>query len=240
MSLPLVIGAGKQSIFEVVYSPKTAGALAGQISISSDISGSSSTVSVSGVGMAATALLTASASSVSFGNVAVGKSSVLSVTLTNAGNSNIAVSNVSVSGASYSATGISAGLILSPAQSATLNATFSPLATGNFPGGVTVTSNATNSPATISLSGSGSLTVSHSVTLDWNPSSSVVAGYNIYRSEISGGPYTLLNSGLVAADTYTDRNVVSGLTYYYVIKSVTSAGAESSDSTQASATIPNP
>jgi fibronectin type 3 domain-containing protein len=81
----------------------------------------------------------------------------------------------------------------------------------------------------------------HPTILNWVASTSPnVAGYNIYRSEISGGPYTLLNSGLVAADTYTDRNVVSGLTYYYVIKSVTSAGAESSDSTQASATIPNP
>jgi hypothetical protein len=162
----------------------------------------------------------------------------LSVIVTNAGNSNVTVSKVSVLGAPYSASGVSAGLILAPGQSAALDATFSPLAPGNLPGSVTVASNATNSPVTILLSGNGTQTGAHAVALAWTPTASVVAGYNVYRSEISGGPYSKLDSNIVAADFYTDSTVLGGLTYYYVVTSVTSAGAESADSAQASITIP--
>jgi len=238
MSLPLVIGAGKQSTFNVVFTPKAAGALSGNVSILSDLSSSPSTVPLSGIGTAASAILTTSASSLNFGSVTVGASSALSVTLTNAGNSNVTVSQVSVSGTYYSVSGVSTGLVLAPGQSATLDATFAPTASGNFSGSVTVTSNATNSPATLSLSGTGAQAVSHSVALSWTPSTSVVAGYNVYRSQVSGGPYSKLDSSLVAVESYTDSNVQSGLTYYYVVTSVTSGGVESADSAQASATIP--
>lgn len=244
ISLPLVIGAGKQSTFDVVFLPKTAGALSGVVSVVSDLSSSPITVSLSGMGMAPTALLTSSASSLSFGNVAVGKSGSLTVTLTNSGNSNVTVSKVTVSGVSYSVSGVSAGLILAPGQSATLDATFSPTATGSLPGSVTLASNATNSPATITFSGDGaqtsSQTVSHFVTLSWTPSVSAVAGYNVYRSETSGGPYSKLDPSIVAADFYTDASVLAGLTYYYVVQSVSATGVQSADSTQASATIPTP
>jgi hypothetical protein len=168
----------------------------------------------------------------------IGKSNSLTVTLTNSGNSNVTVSKVSTSGATYSTSGVSAGLILAPGQSATLDATFAPAAAGSLPGSVTVASNATNSPATISLSGAGTQTASPSVSLSWTPSTSTVAGYNVYRSEVSGGPYSRLDSSIVAADSYTDSTVQAGLTYYYVLTSVTSAGVESADSTQTAATIP--
>ncbi len=240
ISLPLTIGAGKQSTFDVVFSPKAAGALSGVISVTSDLSSSPSTVSLSGTGMAATAFLTESASSLNFGNVTVGKSSALSVTLTNSGNSNVTVSKVTVTGAHYSESGVSAGLILAPGQSATLDATFSPLAAGNLSGAVTVASNATNSPATISLAGAGTVTVSHSVVLTWMPSTSTVAGYNVYRSEVSGGPYTKLDSSAVATDSFTDYTVQSGKTYYFVVTSVNTSGVQSADSAQVSATIPTP
>ena len=240
MPLPLTIAAGKQAAFNVIFSPKAPGALSGQVSVMTDLSSSPSTVSVSGTGMAATALLTTSASGLSFGNVAVGKSSALSVTLTNAGNSNVTLSKVSVSGAHFSESGVSAGLILAPGQSATLDAAFSPVSAGSSSGSVTVESNATNSPATIALSGAGMQTSAHFVALTWVPSTSAVAGYNVYRSEASGGPYSKLDSNFVAADSYTDSSVQAGLTYYYVVTSVMSSGIESADSVQTSATIPTP
>ena len=222
-----------------MFSPKAAGAVAGQVSILSDASSSPGAVTLSGIGTATTAVLTQSASSLSFGNIGAGKSSVLSVLLTNAGNSNVTISNVSVLGAAYSASGVSAGLILTPGQSATLDATFSPVAVGNFSGAVTVASNGTNSPNVVSLTGSSQAVV-HLVSLAWTPSVSAVVGYNVYRSEVSGGPYVQLNSGLVATDSYLDSNVQGGITYYYTIKSVTPSGAESANSTQVVATIPSP
>jgi cellulose 1,4-beta-cellobiosidase len=77
-----------------------------------------------------------------------------------------------------------------------------------------------------------------SVLLSWNPSSSSVAGYNIYRGTVSGGPYMKLNSSLCFATTYTDATVQSGRKYYYVTTAVDSNGVESIDSNEAPAAIP--
>lgn len=77
------------------------------------------------------------------------------------------------------------------------------------------------------------------VILNWVASvSSNVAGYNIYRSTTSGGPYTKLNTALVTSTTFTDTTVQPGQTYYYVARAVDSANNESANSNQASATIP--
>jgi hypothetical protein len=240
ISLPLVVRAGKEAALDIVFSPKAPGALSGTVSVLTDASSSASVVSLSGAGMAATPFLTTSTSQLMFGSVAIGKTGALSVTLTNSGNYNVAVSNVSVSGASYSTSGVSAGLVLTPGQSATLDAKFSPQAAGAWSGSVSVVSTAANSPSIISLSGDGSQMGSHSVTLTWTPSTSLVAGYNVYRSEAPGGPYSKLGTASVAANEYVDADVEAGLTYYYVTTAVTFAGLESSDSTQASATIPTP
>ncbi len=240
-TLPLVIPAGQQSTFDVVFAPKTPGALSGDVSVTTSASSTPNTVTLSGTAMAATALLTSSAPSLNFGNVTVGKASSLPITLTNAGNSDVTISKVSVSGGSFSESGVSAGMILAPGQSATLDASFSPGAAGSASGGVTVTSNASNSPATISFLGDGTQTssaVAHSVTLTWSASTSPVAGYDVYRSEISGGPYAKLDASPLAADSYTDSTVQAGGTYYYVVTSVNSSGVQSADSAQAAATVP--
>ncbi len=188
---------------------------------------------------AATAILNASRTSLNFSSVDIGSNSTLSVGFTNGGNSNVTISNVSISGAGYAASGVQSGQILTPGQTATLNVTFAPAATGAIPGSVTVTSNASNSTSAITLAGTGVQAASHSVTLTWTASTSTtVTGYNVYRSTVSGGPYTKLTSSPVAATTYADGTVQSGQTYYYVVTSVDSTAAESAYSTEVSATIP--
>jgi fibronectin type 3 domain-containing protein len=129
-------------------------------------------------------------------------------------------------------------LILTPGQSATLDAIFAPATAGSLTGSVVVSSNASNSLAPIALSGDGTQAVAHSVSLAWSPSASAVTGYNVYRSEVSGGPYTKLDASAVSPDSYIDSSVQAGLTYYYVVTSVTTAGVESTYSSQAAATVP--
>jgi hypothetical protein len=187
---------------------------------------------------AATLVLNASQASLNFSSVNLGSNSILPVTFANGGNSNVTISNVTMSGAGFSASGVQSGQILTPGQNATLNVTYTPSATGSASGSVTITSNATNSPTTVTLSGTGVQPVSHSVTLTWTASTSTVAGYNVYRSTVSGGPYTKLNLTPVAATTYTDTTVQSGMTYFFVVTSVDSSGVESANSTEVSATIP--
>jgi hypothetical protein len=190
------------------------------------------------VDAATAALLTPNTTSLPFGNVVLGSNSVLGVTFTNSGNSSVTVSNVTILGAGFTASGISGGRIVAPGATATLHITFAPAAILAVTGSVTVTSNATNSPATISLTGTGIAAAVHSATLGWTGSTSTVSGYNVYRGTVSGGPYAKINSALVTATSDTDSTVASGLTYFYVVTAVDSTNAESAYSNEVSATIP--
>jgi hypothetical protein len=175
----------------------------------------------------------------SFGNVNVGSNSSLTTTLTNNGNSNVTISGVTVSGTGYSDSGVTSGETLTPNQSITITAQFAPSAAGLVSGSVSIASNATNSPAAITLSGTGVAAAPHSVALSWTASSSPVSGYNVYRGTTSNGPYpTKLNSSLVTAVGYADSTVADGTTYYYVVTSVDSSNVESVDSNQATAIVP--
>ena len=182
--------------------------------------------------------LTPSTTSLNFNNVTVGNNSSLGMTLTNSGSSNITVSNVTISGAGLTASGVSNGQIITPAQVVTLTVTFAPAATGGVTGGVTVTSNASNSPVSISLSGTG--VPAHSATLNWTASTSTVIGYDVYRGTVSGGPYTLLNPSPISGTQYVDSSVTAGQQYFYVVTAVASGNVQSVDSNQVSATIPTP
>ena len=77
----------------------------------------------------------------------------------------------------------------------------------------------------------------HCVDLSWGASPDPVVGYNVYRSTVSGGPYTLLNSTPVTALTYSDSAVTAGTKYFYVVRAEL-AGVESVNSNEASATVP--
>jgi len=78
--------------------------------------------------------------------------------------------------------------------------------------------------------------VKHFVTMNWTASASPnVSQYNIYRSPISGGPY--LPIGITTGTSFTDASVLGGLTYYYCVTAVNSAGNESSCSLPAGATV---
>ena len=184
--------------------------------------------------------LVASASALSFGNVDISSSSSLGVTFTNSGSSNITISNVTISGPGFTASGVSAGLIVTSGQIVTLDVTFAPAATGSATGSVSVVSNASNSPASIALTGTGVALIFHSGTLTWNASTSAVIGYDVYRGTVSGGPYTKINSSVDATTTFTDATVQAGQTYYWIVTAVNSSNVQSTDSNEVSATIPTP
>lgn len=79
---------------------------------------------------------------------------------------------------------------------------------------------------------------SHNVLLKWAPPqkpSFAVTGYNVYRSRTDGQYQRIAN---VATPTYTDHDVHSGVTYYYLVRAVDPTGQESPISNQVSAPIP--
>jgi len=240
LTVPANINVGSNTTFNVTFAPSTAGTVNGSISLTNNSASSPLAIPLSGTGVAATMLLNASSTSLSFGSVNLGSNSTQNVSLTNAGNSTVTISSVTAAGAGFGTSGVSSGLAIAAGQSATLSVTFTPAAAGSASGTVSVASNATNSPITITTTGTGVQPVQHSVTLSWTASTSTVVGYNVFRSTTSGGPYTLLTSSPVASTTYTDSTVQAGVTYFYVVTAVDSSGNESVYSNQASATVPTP
>jgi fibronectin type 3 domain-containing protein len=78
--------------------------------------------------------------------------------------------------------------------------------------------------------------------LTWGAStSSNVAGYNVYRATSATGPYTKLNTSIVAGTSFTDGSSQPGQTYFYVATSVDTSGNESAYSNPpVQAVIPTP
>ena len=174
----------------------------------------------------------------SFGNVNAGSTSTKTVTLTNTGNADVTVSQISASGTGFALSG-AAGVTLSAGQNTSFSVLFNPSAAGSDSGSVSIVSNATGSPAAVSLSGTGvALPVQHSVQLGWTSSTSAVSGYNVYRSTTSGSGYVQVNGSLVTPDSYMDSSVQGATTYYYVTTAVDSSGTESGYSNEAQAIVP--
>ncbi len=79
----------------------------------------------------------------------------------------------------------------------------------------------------------------HSVNLNWKASTSVVAGYNVYRAEECEGPFTKLNSSPIRTTNYTDTGVQAGHNYFYKVAAVDAKGRESESTNQIRAAVPS-
>jgi hypothetical protein len=107
--------------------------------------------------------LAVSPSQLSFPQVAVGTNATKSVTLTNTGTGTLTISSVTASGAGFSVSGLTLPVSLEASQAAQVTVTFAPSAAGPAQGTISLATNASVSPATIGLSGTGAtyqLTVS--------------------------------------------------------------------------------
>ncbi len=202
-----------------------------------DNSGNTSAFSnvASATTQAAVALSIAPAS-LNFENVALGSSGTEQATLSNPGAISVTVPAASVAGNEFSISGLSLPLVLAAGQSANFDVAFTPTSSGTVAGSISFEINAGPSGVVESLSGTGV----HVVDLTWQASTSVVAGYYVYRGSVSGGPYTLVSASLVNATDYADTSVTAGQTYYYVATAVNSSNEQSAYSNEASATVPSP
>lgn len=239
LTLPLTLAPGQVANFNVQYAPQSGGNASGAVSIVSNAPNSPTNVALSGTGVAATYTVSVNPTSLNFGSVTDGSSATQGFTVTNTGNSNVAISGLNLTGTGYSILSGAGAVTLSPNQSTSVSVQFAPTTAGSANGGVNILSNATGSASSVSLSGTGvAPNVQHNVGLNWGASTSTVAGYNVYRSTVSGSSYAKVNSTLVAGLSYTDATVQSGQTYYYVATAVDGTGNESVYSNEVPAVIP--
>ena len=237
LSLPLTLSAGQSFTFSVTFTPQSAGSATNSITLVSNASGTTPSISLSGTGTAA-GQLSVNPGSLSFGSVEVGASKSMPATLSATGSS-VTVTSASVNSAEFTLGGLTLPLTIPAGGTASLTLTFTPQASGAASATVSFATSASGA-ASESASGTGTAPIQHSVALSWSPSTSSVSGYNVYRGSTTGGPYAKLTSSVDGSTTYTDTSVQAGDTYYYVTTSVGTDGTESSYSNQVSAVIPTP
>lgn len=148
------LAAQASCTFSVTFIPTTAGTTFGAITIADDAPGNPHVISLSGNGVSGQAPVTfLSPSSVSFGLQPVGTiSAAQTVTVKNTGNASLTVSKVDLTGA-FSQTNNCT--IIAAGASCTVTLTFAPTLRGTQNGVLTITDNASGSPHTAAVSGTG-------------------------------------------------------------------------------------
>jgi hypothetical protein len=222
-NVPLTLSNGQSVTVDVTFAPQSSGTIGGSIFVSPGL-----VIPLSGTSSAATGQLVLSPAPLNFGDVAVGNTATQSLTLSAIGTS-VTVSSAASGSSQFVLDGASFPFTIAAGQSQSFNVAFTPQNSGVQSSSLSFTSNASDSQAVESLSGTGTVD-SYSVNLYWNPSTDVT-GYNVYRSTASNGNYSKINSSLDPTTAFTDTTVASGQTYYYAATSVNSTGQESSRST---------
>ncbi|MCF8168919.1 MAG: choice-of-anchor D domain-containing protein [Rhodoferax sp.] len=146
------MGAGGTCDLSITFKPTASGARTGTLTLDTDAPGSPHTVSLSGNGQGA--LATLSDTSKTFASQDQGTTSAAqTLTLSNTGGAVLNISSIAVTGDFAKTT--TCGTTLAAAANCSISITFSPTTVGALTGSVVITSDASNSPTTVSLSGTG-------------------------------------------------------------------------------------
>jgi len=239
-SFPTTLTPNQSLTLQVQFTPASAKSMTGTLVVISNSARSpTTTVALSGTGTVANSQLTLSATQLNFGSVAVNSTAAQTLTLTSSGTSPVTVSSASIQGSGFSLIGGSFPVTLNPQQSTALQIQFKPTAAGAITGTLAISSNASSSPVSVSLNGTGAGT-QREIDLTWDApanGSTSIAGYNIYRS-VAGGAFQRLNSSVVTQVSYADKTVASGTTYNFYVKSVDQNKVESVASNQVVLKVP--
>ncbi len=237
LSLPLTLSPGQSFTFGAVFNPTTGGSITGSISVISDASDSSLTISLAGTATVAGQL----AREPGLAELWHGHRGTNKKPARHADRQQLQHHG---DGRQHDHFRVQGEWAFPPAhlaagQSASFTVTFTPQSSGTASASGAFASNAANSSAVQSLTRHRRRAASDSVALSWSPSASSVVAYNVYRGTSSGGSYSKI-SAMNASTSYIDDTVQAGQTYVYVTTAVDGSGKESSNSNQALAVIPTP
>lgn len=137
----------------ITFTPFSVGAKSGNVSIASNAPAATFTLSGTGVS-AATPGVGLAPTSLAFGNQTINTTSAAkNISLSNTGNAALTISNITVSSGFAQTNNCAASI--APSGSCTISVTFAPTATGAKTGSVTITDNASGSPHSVGLTGTG-------------------------------------------------------------------------------------
>lgn len=188
IAVPLSLAPGSQTSLKVTFTPTVMGTATGSLAVTSSASNSILTVALSGVGKKPQ--ISVVPSSVAFGNVPIGIANTQTLAVSDSGNSNLLISQVTVIGTGFTVSGPTLPATVTPSHSVSLTVRFSPGVAGNVTGTLSIASNATHSPITVPLTGTGI-----AQTLQLSPSPSALAFGNIPQGSSTRQNVTLTNTG---------------------------------------------
>jgi hypothetical protein len=179
--------------FRVRFNPTVTGAASAAITITDNAAGSPHAIALSGTGVQVP-VVSLSASAEAFGNQTVGTESAAQVvTLTNTGQSALSISSIALTGANtsqfvYGTT--TACTTIAVNGTCTFRVRFNPTVTGADSAAITITDNATDSPQSIALTGTGVQLPAVSLS-----ASTVAFGNQTLNTESAAQVVTLTNTG---------------------------------------------
>ena len=182
------VAAGANCTVGITFTPTALGSATGVLTFTDSALTSPQTVNLTGTGSVP---VTLSTSSVSFSTVVVGNTSAAkTVTVTNRQSITLTFTSIAASGP-FAVASNTCGTSVAAGASCLVGVTFSPTTTGSITGMLTFTDDASNSPQTVRLSGSGSAPVTLST------------------SSLSFGTVTVGTTSAAKSVTLTNRQTVA-------------------------------
>jgi len=196
------VAAGGNCSISVTFTPTATGARSASVAITDNASGSPQTAGLSGTGTAP--IVTLAPTSAAFGTVSLGTTTAgTAITLSNTGTASLTITSITITGANagdFSETNTCTASI-AVGGNCIITAKFAPLAGGARSAAISVADNATGSPQTVPLSGTGALTISGTVAGN---------GGNAATVTLTSGSTTVATTTASSTGTYTFTNIASG------------------------------
>ena len=197
------LAPGSSCAISVTFKPTATGTRTGSVTITDSATGSPQKISLTGSGVSSgtsTPVASLSPTSLAFGNQTVGTTSAARViTLSNTGTASLSISGIAVTGTNSGdfAQTHTCGASLAAGTSCTISVTFRPAATGARTASVAVTDNASGSPHTAALSGSGVSSTTSTPVASLSPTS-LAFGNQTVGTTSAAKVVTLSNTGSAA------------------------------------------
>jgi hypothetical protein len=148
------LAASANCTISVTFTPTAAGTRTGTLTVTDNAAGSPQTASLTGTGTAVGPSAALSPTSLTFASQTVGTTSAAqAITLSNGGTAALSITSIAATG-DYVQTN-NCGTSVAAGASCSISVTFTPTTTGTRTGAITVTDNATSSPQSANLTGTG-------------------------------------------------------------------------------------
>jgi len=212
------VAAGANCTVSVTFTPAATGTRTATVTFTDNATGSPQTISLTGTGAGAVASL--SPTSLTFASQAVGTTSAAqTVTLNNTGNAAFSISSLTLTGTNpgdFAQTN-TCGSSVAAGGNCTISVTFTPAASGIRTAAVTFTDNATGSPQSVSLSGTGTSSSNQvsispsSLTFGNEPVDTTSSSQSVTLNNTGGAALSITSIAFTGADAadFTEANTCS-------------------------------